>query len=1180
MSAEEQHTEEVDQDEVNGGAHSASRNLIASQYEFRRDQDFKHLANEAADDRRATQRFYEIQRICAERMDNQVAENGILEKVEMVNFMCHPNLHFDFGPLLNFIVGENGSGKSAVLTAITLCLGGKASSTNRGGSLKSFIKENEERAMLSVSIKNQGESAYKHDIYGDTIVVERHFARKGNVSGFKIKSSTGSLISTKRQEVDEIVEYFALQVDNPLNILSQDNARQFLNASSKAQKYRFFVEGIHLQQLDNDYRLIQEYIERIESKIPELETLVKSTKAERERARRIKKEIADDQDLWVKRKLLESQAAWVQVRDQERVLEKRERALASIRAAIPEAEQMVEQRTRELELENENVRKAEQAVEDVDAEHEQMSTALETAQGKYKTLHTKLQKLHHDERDARTQATKEKGFLKDLETQIAAEEQRLADANGTAHASKLEELKAAEAEGKRISQELEQTKSQKPATRTRLDAARKAAAESLALVKAKHNEITAAQQRLRQHEENKGGKYDGYERAVPQLLQMIEQESSFEQKPIGPLGAHIQLLDPRWSDILEQNLGGALDTFVVVSKADQRTLQGLMNRVGVKRCPIAIVRNREKPIDVSGKDPDPRFDTILRLLKFDHNIIRDHLIITRVIEQIILIPDRREAEDVMFDGAAPRNVRACLAFHDGLRGQGLSLTNKSNNLATAPIEINVGRRARMQTDASSQVAQQKNFLQQLQGDLEGLTNEKRAHESEVTRLESELGKLTKTESGLKNSQRKAEVAIQRIQEEMDAFEGADSRLQDLRTRLDEKKTAHEHYGRQYGSLHVEKETLNEVVEAAMKEVQALKQEMTELEAKKTKVENKLDRCRKTREAAVAGKNHAIGELAVVKEQEGAAAAKLEAQVRTVQEFTQAATGFCPHRPEIPEGDTKDKILRELDAIKDRLEQNQARHGMTMDEAYAFVLKTKKEYEQAVESLSQNNAMINHMSMTLDRRLQRWRSFQRHISAAARTSFQYLLSERGFRGQLLIDHKNKTLDLIVEPEKAARRISGRTTKTLSGGEKSFSSICLLLAIWEAMGSPLRCLDEFDVFMDQVNRAISTDMLVSDGWRAFIREFDFGPKPRLGASPSRCPLLGCHLMRRSLTSGQISTARRSTSRQYIFITPNAIEGRSNLGLDVRVHRYMRKLIVGIGRMLISVSGCAIRVKELWP
>ena len=48
-----------------------------------------------------------------------------------------------FSPV-TVIVGHNGSGKSAVLTALTLCLGGKATATNRGKSLKGFIKEGRE----------------------------------------------------------------------------------------------------------------------------------------------------------------------------------------------------------------------------------------------------------------------------------------------------------------------------------------------------------------------------------------------------------------------------------------------------------------------------------------------------------------------------------------------------------------------------------------------------------------------------------------------------------------------------------------------------------------------------------------------------------------------------------------------------------------------------------------------------------------------------------------------------------------------------------------------------------------------------------------------------------------------------------------------------------------------------
>ena len=81
-------------------------------------------------------------------LDNEAAENGIIESVTCTNFMCHGFLEIPLGPLINFIIGHNGSGKSAILTALTVCLGGKAAATNRGGSLKSFIKEGEEYEVL------------------------------------------------------------------------------------------------------------------------------------------------------------------------------------------------------------------------------------------------------------------------------------------------------------------------------------------------------------------------------------------------------------------------------------------------------------------------------------------------------------------------------------------------------------------------------------------------------------------------------------------------------------------------------------------------------------------------------------------------------------------------------------------------------------------------------------------------------------------------------------------------------------------------------------------------------------------------------------------------------------------------------------------------------------------------
>lgn len=173
-------------------------------------------------------------------------------------------------------------------------------------------------ASLIVKLKNTGQSGFQQETYGDSIIIERHFNKAGT-SGFKLKSASGRNISTKKADLEEISDYFTLQIDNPMNVLTQDMARQFLNNSTPADKYRFFVKGVQLEQLDQDYQLLEETIDQIGVKLESRKEDVKvmEERAQRDRAR---KERSDRQStLRARIKNYTRQMAWVQVEQQEQV---------------------------------------------------------------------------------------------------------------------------------------------------------------------------------------------------------------------------------------------------------------------------------------------------------------------------------------------------------------------------------------------------------------------------------------------------------------------------------------------------------------------------------------------------------------------------------------------------------------------------------------------------------------------------------------------------------------------------------------------------------------------------------------------------------------------------------------------------------------------------------------------
>lgn len=164
---------------------------------------------------------------------------GTITRIEVKNFMCHEHLIVDLVHGLNFVTGANGSGKSAVLTALTVCLGARASTTQRGASLDGLIKEGCTTAEVAVTIDNSGgpATAYRYSEYGTLIVVERVLRRDGQ-HAFRIRNGTSNkIVECKRDEVTCICDHYALLVDNPLVVLTQETSKKFLVNSTPKDLY-------------------------------------------------------------------------------------------------------------------------------------------------------------------------------------------------------------------------------------------------------------------------------------------------------------------------------------------------------------------------------------------------------------------------------------------------------------------------------------------------------------------------------------------------------------------------------------------------------------------------------------------------------------------------------------------------------------------------------------------------------------------------------------------------------------------------------------------------------------------------------------------------------------------------------------------------------------------------------
>ncbi|KZT09323.1 P-loop containing nucleoside triphosphate hydrolase protein [Laetiporus sulphureus 93-53] len=1024
-----------------------------------------------------------------------VAEMGIIESLEMHQFMCHKYLTFTFGPQINFIIGHNGSGKSAVLSALTVALGGKATSTGRGSGLKSFIREGQHAAEVTVVLKNLGDEAYRPKEYGKSIVITRKFTKEGS-SSYKIKSKDGRVISTKREELSAICDHMNIQVDNPMNILTQDAARQFLSASQPADKYKFFLRGTQLSQLSEEYQTClenigqtQKVMKRKSESIPELEEQLEEAKARLEEAKKAREQRHKIDEL-------KKEMAWAHVAAKEAELKKQCEEVAKLKHRIPKVQQDVDkhdaafiQATREVEAFEMDLTEL--------GDRENLDAEKNALQAHMKENRTKISKYKADEKQMSENLSRIRTTIADLEERIQKEEAR-ANTQGKRDetARRLEEAHIAYGEAERRLESITAEKTQKQAEQQEVHRKGNKMNEDRETLRQRMNDCQGQLARCAERERNKLAPFGNQ---MDQVLQDIQRTQWFGNKPVGPLGMYVNVKDPQqWAALFRVTLGSLMSAFAITDPRDRATLHNLLGRY---RNNPQIIISEVDLFDYSRGEPPPEIPTMLRALDVSEEYVLRILVNNAHIENTVIAPTRRELDNILSQIGRGTGFSADLYRVQRFEGGGSSSPLNQLRRDDARHQLFTGdspdaARIRWQGEldnANRQVEALNRDLQQERQKYDALGREIKSLSDQEVRTNQELRSLKTARDALQ------EEANEAMPVEIQAFKDAIAEANDERESIIS----------QFKAIERSRAELDTIQRSLQTELDSKKAKIRDFEGRREDITKRAQDVAQRRINAQHDKAHYLKKLEEEKRKVADAEAVADNLAEEFKNWTVKAEQYCGSE-RFPNPRPVEEVQRMLEGVQAALREREKRQGASVDDLSNEVNKRQAALELSKKEYKNMVVLVKALKKSLRSRLAKWHEFRRYIALRCKVYFQYHLSNRGYYGKVLFDHPRGTLTLKVQTDDQTLTQNNREKdpRSLSGGEKSFSTICLLLSLWESIGCPIRCLDEFDVFMDAVNRRISMKMM-------------------------------------------IDTANASDCKQYVLITPQDMTN-VQFGNTVRVHR----------------------------
>lgn len=992
----------------------------------------------------------------------------------------------------NVIVGLNGSGKSAILTALAIGLGARANTTSRSTNLKELVKRGESSATIEIALSNDGVDAFERmfiifqfffpnfnlnyffsilaTIYGKEITVIRTINGNSGVSIYKLRGENGKIISTGRQELAKLTLCLNIQVENPVLILNQDAARSFLKECDPKKLYQFFLKATQIEsiteKLSSCFKIsttTRSQLEHLQRSIKQYESEVQMMKGKHEillSLTRLRNEI-DTYKIEIE---------WLRVTQTEKELEEAQKQLQKHVADVNKILHFIKSKAsfdtalkdkiRDLGTEFQKlaafVTEKSQACDGHRVEFEKDKDALSKLENHFQILDNKtkqlkinIQQLETDLAERESNPTNVENMRKENEAKILKLEKKIGDLKLIIENAKrdyrmfsdtLVDLQDKIQSAKNISQQ-----------------------ESLRLTQCT-NQVTQLQG------SSKEDSLSVYGRSMSNLISTIEtyyQQRKFSEMPRGPLGRYIKVTDKKYRSAVENILESTLRAFYVSCDKDRVTLYRLLKDFPeFQNTQVIMGKFIKQQYDVrNGIVHLNRSDNgriLMDLIKVSDPVVMNCLIDQRSIENIVLVPDTataiqftQETENV------PQNLRrvVCLKpfseFFPAPNYRTYTMQEKPPRFIQSNVtEIIAGLEEQQQ--------KHKQRLQEIKNDIEQLNQ----HIRDQQKLVGEKRKL------INELQSKEQTCMREIADLKSVEYPEENDSDYLRTELETLQKKLKYANKKLSEIQNEVETAKEVVREKEGILRQQKDDVRRAQEQMTESQHKIDHCQQQLNEMkndIKSKKSQLTGMQIEQEQCEQIVEGLKEKIKNMFDNINGERIPCQR--------TEEKIQQLIRSTEKQIMRIE-KHKENIEDV-ELLLNNK--IQQVTKMTNVRDGLEGVLSKLEELRTSRFyymKKLRQHMTLLVKYKFCQLMSIRHYKSEVNFDHKNGTLELKVIPRDAEIEDAVSNTKSLSGGERSYSTVAFLIALWSCVDHPFYFLDEYDVFSDEHNRFMMTKLLLHE------------------------------------------------------------------------------------------------------